>query len=75
MRKWKKKEKGEKKNKKCKERESNNWKENRLIWLKDSCKGMFVWNEPFFRLLEVGGYFYNFKEILSLLICYPKKIQ
>ena len=55
------------KNKKGEEREGKNWRENELKEL----KGIFIQNESFLRLLKVGGYIYNFKGILYLLIRNP----
>ena len=54
-------------NKKGEGREGKNWRENELKEL----KGIFVQNESFLRLLKVGGYIYNFKGILYLLIRNP----
>ena len=54
-------------NKKGEEREGKNWRENELKEL----KGIFIQNESFLRLLKVGGYIYNFKGILYLLIRNP----
>lgn len=33
---------------------------------------MYIFVRVFFRLLKVGGYFYNIEEILFILIGYPK---